>query len=449
MKIVLPVHHFPPAYNAGAELYTLRLARRLQAHDHDVEVVCIEAIDRGAAGALQAERDQYDGIPVWRLAFNFQQSPDRARWTYDHPLLGAWFEQYFRRVMPEIVHFQAGYLLGAAPLRAALMLDLPTILTLHDYWFLCPRITLQRGDGSCCTAIPNDPAGCAWCVKLDSRRYRIPEQISGGLAGKLAQQVALKAERAVIADRRATLLPLLAQPDAVIAPSRFLAEQFAPYVSPDRLHVSRYGLDLTPFRGLRRPPSDGIVRIGFIGQIAPHKGVHLLIEAFRRLHAHDRHIELHLYGGLKAQPAYVEHLRRLAGADQRIHFHGRFENQRVATILAGLDVTVVPSTWYENSPLAIMEAHAAGTPVITSGFGGMAELVDHDMDGLHFAPGNADDLARQLQRLLDEPGLLPKLQAGITMPRSIEAEMDELAMFYQRATLRSDDVRLRYARICR
>jgi glycosyltransferase involved in cell wall biosynthesis len=430
MKIVLPVHHFLPRYSAGAELYTFRLARWLQAHGHQVEIVCIEAIDQGFASELHAIEDRYEEIIVWRLAFNLAGAKDR-RWSYDNPMLSAWFADYLRHAQPDLAHFQAGYLLGVAPLITAVEMSVPTVLTLHDYWFLCPRITLQRGDGALCEHVPTNPAGCAWCTCLESRRYRLPERWTRGLLGKAVVQLdLLKKGQALFADRRTRLLPAVALPHAIIAPSRFLAEQFAPFVAPERLHVSRYGLDLAPFQNLRRQPSDGTLRIGFIGQVAPHKGVHLLIKAFRKLKPRSGPTELHIYGGLDARPNYVEQLRHLVGGDQMVHFHGHFENQRVAAILTGLDVAVVPSVWYENSPLAIMEAHAAKTPVITAALGGMAELVRDGVDGLHFAPADADDLAHQLQRLLDEPELLPQLRSGIEPPRAIDDEMRQLIELY-------------------
>ncbi len=432
MKITLPVHHFPPHYSAGAELYAFRLARWLIAHGHDVEVVCVESIDQGNPGELQATEDRYQGITVWRLAFNLIEAPERLRWNYDNPLLGAWFAEYLERARPDLVHFQAGYLLGVAPLVAAHAAGVPTVLTLHDYWFLCPRITLLRGDGTLCTSIPNDPAGCAWCQRLERRSYRVPERLSGGMLGTIAQTIALRDERTVIADRRAQLLPALALPDAVIAPSHFLAERFAPFVPAERLYIARYGLDLTPFQQLHQHAASEILHIGYIGQIAQHKGVHVLIDAFRRLNTNGRAAKLHIYGGLEAQPHYVESVRRLAGDDPRIQLHGRFTNSAVASILADLDLLVVPSIWYENSPLAIMEAQAAGTPVVTSALGGMAELVRDGVDGLHFQPADAADLARALQRLIDEPELLPTLRAGATMPRAIDDEMRQLVSIYDR-----------------
>ena len=437
MKIVLPVHHFPPRYSAGAELYTFRLALWLQAHGHQVEVVCVEAIDQGRPDELSAALDRYEGIPVWRLSFNLSGEETSTHIHYAHPLPGKWFADYLQRNRPDLVHFQAGYLIGVASMEAVAAAGIPMALTLHDYWFLCPRITLQRWDKSLCEAIPDDPAGCAWCMLLEKRRFRMADRMTGGLAGKTAQALALSDRRQWVADRRERLLASLQLPGAVIAPSRFLAERFAPFVPTERLYVSGYGLNLAPFHDNRRPTSDGVLRIGFTGQIASHKGVHLLVEAFRMLHTNGRLAELHIHGGLDAKHTYardyINRLRQLAGNDARIHFEGRFENTRVADVLSGLDVTVVPSTWYENSPLAILESRAAGTPVVTAALGGMAELVRDGVDGLHFRSGDAADLARQLQRLLDEPDLLPRLRAGVArhVPRSIEDEMQQLMGIYQ------------------
>lgn len=442
MKIVLPVHHFPPDYASGAELYTFNLARQLIQRGHEVEVVCIRTIEQGQPDRLDVTHDLYEGVPVWRLGFDLLRAPQRWVWTYNNNLLGEWFDQYLQRNRPDLAHFQAGYLLGVAPLVAAHQHKVPSVMTLHDYWFLCPRHTLQRSNGQLCNPIPTDPVGCAWCRFAEAPKYQRLDRYSGGLVGRAFRTFGLAEQRALYADRRKQLANAIGLPNVLIAPSRFLADRVRPMVAGpdrvDRLCVSRYGLDLSRFENLPpRNPNSGL-KIGFIGQITPHKGVHLLVQAFRQLRPgdggrRDAHIELHIYGGLEAQPGYVAQLRQMAGDDKRIYFHGRCDNNRVPQVLAGFDVSVVPSTWYENCPLAILEALAASTPVVTSKLGGMAELVHDEVDGLHFLAGNAEDLARQLQRLLDEPYLLTRLQAGAAAsptPRSAEDEMKTLLAIY-------------------
>jgi glycosyltransferase involved in cell wall biosynthesis len=433
MKMILPVHHFPPRYSAGAELYTFRLGRWLQGQGHHVEIICIETVDWRTKDDLHARRDTYEGLPIWRL--DVQVAPERW-WpnNYDNSLLGEWFTAYCAREQPDLAHFQAGYQIGAAPLRAVIAAGVPTVLTLHDYWFLCPRITLLRGDGTLCTEIPTDPAGCSWCMRLEGRAARIAEQASGGLAGKLLPLTMAAAERERYAERRARLLPALQLPHAVIAPSRFLASMFAPYVPPERLHMIGVSIDVERLEKTPARPDDGTLSLGYIGQVAAHKGVHILVEALRSLPHEGRPLRLTIHGDAKQHTAYGERLQRLIGTDQRIVLAGRFENQRLGEILAQHDAMVVPSIWYENSPLAIMEAHAARRPVITSALGGMAELVRHNVDGLHFQAGNAADLARQIQRLREEPQLLQTLRQGITPPTTITREMQQLGQIYKNVT---------------
>lgn len=436
MKIVLPVHHFPPRYSAGAEQYTLRLARQLIRRGDQAEVVCVERVDWAGPAPLLAEHDVYQGVPVWRLSLDLGQAPDRLRWSYDNPLIGQWFAGYLAQARPDLVHLQSGYLLSASVLAAARQMGVPAVLTLHDFWFLCPRITLLRGDATLCHAPPSDPAECAWCMRLDSRRYRLPEQLSGGLLGQAALALGQAAPRAAIAERRAYLRDALGWPDTLIAPSRFLAEMFAGQVAPERLEVLRYGLDSELLREIPARADDGVLRLGYLGQIAPHKGVHLLVQAIRMLPAQGRPVDVAIYGDLEQHPGYAHRLRRQAGGDKRIRLAGRFDHAAIGAVLAGVDVTVAPSVWYENSPLAIMEAHAAGRPVLTSALGGMAELVHHGVDGLLFRADDAADLARQIQRLREEPGLLAKLRRGITALPTAAEELGALVRIYERAIAR-------------
>jgi glycosyltransferase involved in cell wall biosynthesis len=432
LRIVLPVHHFLPAHTAGAELYTAKLAHQLRARGHDVEVVTVESAARGAAGELSEEVDVYDGIPVHRLSFNLDATPERDHWLFDNPLLGAWFDRYCREVRPDLIHFQAGYLLGVAPIFAAAANHIPTVLTLHDYWFICPRHTLLRGDGALCAEVPADPAVCAWCNTLMKRRYQVMDRLTNGAVGEQVARFDLLSKRDLMAHRRARLAAALARVDALIAPSDFMTQMMADVVDRSRIEVIRFGFDQArPLRAAA--PAEGAgLRIGFIGQVNEHKGVHLLVEAFRRVQS-PQPLTLEIYGNIP-NPDYRQRLARLAGNDPRIHFHGRYENARVADILASLTVCVAPSTWYENSPLAIQEAQVAQVPVITAALGGMQELVEDGVNGLHFTPRSVDNLAVQLQRLVDESGLLARLQqgAGAKQFRSVGQELDDIERVYRR-----------------
>jgi glycosyltransferase involved in cell wall biosynthesis len=241
-----------------------------------------------------------------------------------------------------------------------------------------------------------------------------------------------------MAYRRKVLMNALNQADIILSPSEFLRTIFVEQgFDPAKILYSRFGLDtrhwLNPSDSEREASED--LRITYIGQLAPHKGIHLLVKAFNRLNFARRQARLKIYGDPNIFPDYVESLRKIANSQVGhavVEFAGRFDNRQVAKILHQTDVVVVPSLWYENSPITIMEALTAGTPVITTNIGGMPELVTHNVNGLLFAVGDVRDLARQLQRMLDEPSLVTRLAANAQPVRMIDDEMIQILSLYER-----------------
>jgi glycosyltransferase involved in cell wall biosynthesis len=176
-----------------------------------------------------------------------------------------------------------------------------------------------------------------------------------------------------------------------VAPTRFVGDRAVEWGIPaDRVSVRALGAVAGPTRarseGARR-------RMGYIGGIAPHKGVHVLVEAFRRVA--DPGITLDVHGSLSVAPAYVERLRAAAAGDPRIRFHGGFPEGAQARILSGLDLVIVPSVWWENSPLVVLEALAEGVPVVASAIGGLPEIVPEGA-GLLVPPADVDALSLAL-----------------------------------------------------
>jgi len=428
MKIVIAVLHFPPRYTSGAELRAYRTAAWLRDHRHDVNVICVEAIDTGDGHGLTFEDDTYDGLPVRRLGFNLAAALDPFRWAYDNPWIGEYLRDYLAELAPDLLHLISGYLMSGSTLRAARDLGIPPVVTLTDFWFLCPRITLLRSNGQLC-APPFDTVTCARCLGEERRRHRLPGRIAPGLMNVFWRLQ--KTQIRNIEARMTFLRQTLNQVDVIISPSQFLRSIFIEAgVEPERIIFSRQGRDfpdLTP-EMLEKTPSSGL-RVGYIGQIARHKGVHVLCEAVRRMPGVP--LSVRAYGDTTPFPEYTARLRRLMAGDERLELAGVYRRQEVSQVLRELDVIVVPSLWYENSPNAILEAFAHRTPVVASNLGGMAELVCDAENGLLFVPDDADDLARQLRRLLDDPRLLPALRAGIGPVKSVAQEMDELEEIYR------------------
>jgi glycosyltransferase involved in cell wall biosynthesis len=125
---------------------------------------------------------------------------------------------------------------------------------------------------------------------------------------------------------------------------------------------------------------------------------------------------------------YVAALQQRAAGDPRIRFAGAFAGERLDEVLAGLDLLVVPSIWYENTPFVVLEAFAAGVPVVASELGGLTELVQPGRQGWLFPAGDARALAELLRTCVAEPQRFDRLEVQI--PASIAMNYDRFRAVY-------------------
>ncbi len=441
MKIALLTHHFPPRFRAGGEQYAYRLAHGLHRRGFTVEVVTIESITEGELYPT-CHTDTQEGFPVHRLFYNLHDVTNPFEWSYRNPQLGAWIKAYLERTQPDLVHVNSGYLLGGTVAEAAFALGLPTVLTLHDYWFICPQITLLQRNGRICHE-PVSEATCAYCILSTKRRFRLPDQWTNGrvtdafvrlnqfdLTAQLTGTADLQAQ---VQDRRDYLQQVFAQFNLVLTPSRFLLQKMNQYeMTTQRLVHLPIGLEACHHQAIEPVVNHAQqLRFGYLGQIVPHKGVHLLIEAFQRLKKQPGSCKLILYGEISAQDSYQQKLQAQTSHNPDIVYAGPYRNQDVGQVLSQVDVVVVPSVWYENYPVVILEALAQKTPVVATDLGGITELVTHDRDGLLFPVGDVGALTKQLQRLLDEPELLARLRQGIGSMPQLEDELTTLIGYYR------------------
>jgi len=428
VKIVIAVHHFPPKYTAGAEWRAFRTARALLQRGHTVRVVCVERIDAPEADGLTWLDEVYEGVPVRRLFFNLVNNHDNFTWQYNNPLIGAHLSELLGEEQPDVFHLIGGYLMSGSAIWAACNLGIPVVVTLTDYWFLCPRISLQRSDNTLST-LPIQPARCARCLAEQSRRWRLPGKILPQVIDWYWQHQGEPVQR--IHRRLTFLTDTLKQADVVISPSQFLRSIFVEAgIDPNRIIFLRQGHDLPSKETYYdQKTSSEVMRIGYMGQIAPNKGLKVLIEAVLSLPGVP--LRLDIYGNPGAHAAHTETLKKLAANDPRIRFQGVFPREEISRVLKSLDLIAVPSMWYENSPNAILEAFMHKTPVVASRLGGMAELVTDGENGWLFEAGNPDDLARILKNLAENRELLQQASGKIRPVKGVTAEMDELVPIYQ------------------
>ncbi|HJL17570.1 MAG TPA: glycosyltransferase [Sandaracinaceae bacterium LLY-WYZ-13_1] len=415
MRILYACHQFFPDHYTGTERYTLALARQMQLLGHQVTVFTYdtrEHADARPVGDTGVSARAYTTHGVSVLALRHDDHDDAGFGGVSSRIGDPRMERALDRLLRErrfdLLH--CTHTMRQTPIvEVARRRGIPVVQHLTDFWLLCPRGTLLDASGELCDG-PNGGRACA-------------------------QRCFEPALEPALARRTGEARRLLAQPDLIVAPSRFLAGVFLAHgVDPDRVVHRTYAFDVSPLG--ERPPRDpdAPLRVAFLGTVLPHKGVEVLVRAVRAIP--DAPLRLDVHGGSFDQTVYLARLRALALGDSRIRFRGPYELERIGPILDDVDVVVVPSLWYENNPLVVGIAHAAGVPCVVTDLGGMTELVRPEIDGLAFPRGDVDALADILGRLAGDRDLVEALAREVRPPPRIEADAFELARIYARLVRR-------------
>ena len=167
------------------------------------------------------------------------------------------------------------------------------------------------------------------------------------------------------------------------------------------------------------------LRVGFLGSVMPHKGVHILAAALQAFSPGE--VECVVLG--EQQRDYAQYLRTI-DQKQRMHLHGAYAYAALPQLLGALDVVVVPSLVEEIGPMVVGEALAARCPVIGSRIGGIPDFVQHGTNGFLFSPGNVQELTECLRAFRRDPGLLGRMQRAIVAPRGLQAFGADLLSIY-------------------
>ena len=439
MRILFLTHFYPPNHIGGTETYTHGLAKGLNGLGHQVQVLCAADWESGEQYWNGHTDDIYEGVPVRRLHLNWTRAPDVNRYLYDNPMIAQYLKTYLAEVQADLVHVTSCNTLSASVIGAIKEAELPVVVSLTDFWFVCPRVTLLRGDETLCDGRVTDWE-CLECLLQGAKAYRWTTGILPRTAAvhvlsavsrheEVTRLPGLRGMALDIQQRRAALHQALEQADRVLIASESARGIFQYNGFSIPIDLVHYGHDLSWLTGYAGKTASSVVRFGFIGQIAPMKGPQLLIEAYRNVSQNGK-ARLLVYGNLEKNPAFGQQLRSLAADRHDIEFRGIYAHSDSGKVFSEIDVLVVPSLWHDY-PLIIHEAFATGTPVIASDYGGMNEFVQHEVDGLLFERGSVKDLARQLQRVIADPVLCGRLRAGIHRVKRIEEAVAEIVGIYK------------------
>jgi glycosyltransferase involved in cell wall biosynthesis len=429
MRILHAIHDFLPRHAAGSEIYAFHLCRELAARHH-VHVLAAE-YDPGRPHGTLGWR-VHEGLPVIELVNNWEGSFADS-WT--SPRLTTQLEAVLRATQPDVVHIHSLLNLSFELPRLARARGAAVAATLHDHSLACPsggqrlhlteRTVCHEIDAARCAAcFPHSPFHAQLSVgamrraagrsgSIVGRSARWLARLAPGAAGAFRRQVLARAQPVAAADIEERLTHLRQVFEAVqlfVAPSRSIADAHERLgLHRSKLLVSDYGFvqqSPAPSEADRAPRVEGPVRIGFVGTLVWHKGLHVLLEAARELPAGAYEIEV--WGALDTFPDYTASLRAMARG-LPVRFCGAFHNGQGAEVYRRFDLLVVPSLWPENSPLVIHEAFMAGVPVVAARVGGIPELVTDDVNGALYDAASPAALADVLRGLLVRPDRLAEM----------------------------------------
>lgn len=459
MRILQVTNGFPPTATAGVEQYTHQLGRGLSAH-HDVRIFCRESAPHHADYDLLD--DDFDGLPVRRVVNHFQHA-SQIRDFYVDRRIESIFLQTLREWQPDLIHFQHCIGLSASLLDIAARTEIPHLLTLHDYWFICSRVQLlhRRGhicpgpianvDCHDCTVSPDDffrPLKGTWLYHLLRSRLNdyTKRRILGALSRVTPSLPVARPERASspYRERDRYMLSLLRNIPLILTPSQFVKDLYVQHGVPEsRIQVLPLGLELSPWRvaSPNKPNPGNGLRVGYLGSLLRHKGVHILVRAFHRLQASGA--TLHVYGFAMPGDPFIGKLRRLVNQDPRVKLMGRYHQKNLPDILSRIDVVVIPSLWHETFSIVAREALLSGTPVVAFKIGALSEVIDSEQNGLLVPVGDTDALRDALHRLSTDPGLLARLRDGALLSakriKNMDDHVHEVDLIYQSLASRSTD----------
>jgi glycosyltransferase involved in cell wall biosynthesis len=410
MRILLVTHRFGPQYQAGTELYTAALARGFAERGHAVRIFT------GDPQAPEFAATAWKGLPVEIAPWGFGAGPAAVRTFlagFVNPTVERHFAQLCAAFRPEVAHVQ--HLMGLSPRlpQIAAQHGARVLLTLHDFWAVCANTWLYRFDNQLCAG-PGRGYHCGACALQRLGRGPIP----------LLQMLAAP----LFAARTLWLRQALTQADLLLVPSqtsqRILSQLGLP---ADQMRVvpSITSPEVSP-----RPihTAGPVLRLLYLGSLIPPKGAHIAIAAVKALPA-DR-VQLDVCGDPSGDADYAAQLRAQA-ASPNIRLHPPVPHAQVPALLSQADLLLLPGLWHEAYSIIVDEAFAAGLPVLVADHGAAAERVIAGVNGLTAPPGDVPAWRAQLQSVLDDPNLLPRLRAGVRPPSTLPTHLDCLETLYR------------------
>jgi glycosyltransferase involved in cell wall biosynthesis len=438
LRVAHVPYTFAPDPVGGTEIYVEALARGLRAHG--IESLIVAPSFNGTDEAYE-----HRGLRVRRYR-SAPPSKEMLRELYgkgDSEAAAA-FGHILDEECPDAVHIHAfTRAVSVLLVQAAKERGLPVFFTYHTPTVSCMRGTLMLRDeeecdgalmvGRCTSCYVQSRGVPRWAsillahVPFPIARALEKANLSGGMWTGLQLSELIRTQHLAFQN-------FMREVDDVVALSEWVRKLLIRNGVPrSKITFSRHGAphleDIgEPLIDLASTP----LRIAFFGRVDGSKGADTLLKAVKLIPWSS--IEVHLYGISQSTAAanlWAE-LQSICAGDARVKFFDPIANEQIVSVLKGYHFLAVPSRGLETGPLIILESFAAGTPVIGSNLGGIAEWIrDHD-NGLLVNAGDVQAWAETFRRCAEDRSLLKRLRGGVKLSRSMDDVAREMVEMYDR-----------------
>lgn len=394
-RILVMAHGHPDFSKGGGEIAAYNLFKSYlgQPDVEDAWFLARADLGRGATGRIGKRRDREY---LWE-----QSTPEVVNFRAANRFeTVGYFAELLRALRPTVVHAHHYLHLGLEFLQVVKQVNPETriVMTLHEYLGICMQNGQMVKRGSLWLCHGSDYQDCHNCFPEFS-----------------AEDFWLRKHR---------IMWFFDLVDQFVAPSEFLRQRYIDWgIVPERITVIENGqTDIAPLPPRSLEEGETRNRFGFFGQVNPFKGVDVLLQAVNRLSRKERKtmvLEIHGANLDNQTQAFREKIAELRAPLEKhgtLEWVGPYETNQLADRMRSVDWVVVPSIWWENSPMVIQEAFALGRPVIVSDIGGMAEKVTDEVNGRHVQTGNPTAWSKTLLELATSPDAWDRLRGGITRP---------------------------------
>jgi glycosyltransferase involved in cell wall biosynthesis len=408
-KLLFVVHNFLPDKIGGVELYAYHCARQLS--EKGFEVVILRRRADPLIKKIVLQEYTYEGLRVYSVEGNYNPHP---YFDLEHKEIREIFDNFLAWGQFDFVHFQHVLGFPLSLLEIVSRRKIPFAVTVHDFWFLCPRSHLYQPEADRVCPGPGRSGACIACL---ARGCDVKSRQGSFLRQCLSSRI----------EKAKKLLSLAAY---VACPSRFVFDKFQEYgVTSGNFFVSNLGVFASRRKGkaVRSGDTPGSIVFGYAGRVNRLKNTRALVEAFKGAEGGAR---LVIWGG--GEEGDLNELRRSIAADPRISYAGPFQPRDLPGIFSRVDVMVTPSL-IESYSFGVREALFNRVPVIAASVGGIPEAVENGRNGFLFDPRDVPQLRRVLQTLIHDPAPIRALRKQCGQVKSITQDSREWAARYRRA----------------